>query len=82
MHRKTFLVNCHAVHFLSGDGTCEGVVCHYNADCVTLNNSVVDPEKVCRCKPGYTGQGVICNGELNALIIELIKNACIEKFSI
>lgn len=39
-------------------------MCHYNADCVTVNNSV-DPEKVCRCKPGYTGQGVICSGELN-----------------
>lgn len=66
LHHAAFHVNCHAVNFRLGDGTCEGVVCHYNADCVTVNNSV-DPEKVCRCKPGYTGKGVICNGELNEI---------------
>lgn len=44
-----------------GDGTCEGAVCDLNAVCVALNDSA-DPEKECRCKAGYTGKGIICNG--------------------
>lgn len=67
LHHSTFHANCHAVDLFSGDGTCEGVVCHFNADCVTRSNSE-EPEKVCRCKPGYTGQGVICSGELNGIL--------------
>jgi len=54
------------IFFFPGDGTCEGVACHYNADCVALDNSD-EPEKECRCKPGYTGRGVICSGELNGI---------------
>lgn len=50
-----------------GDGTCEGAVCDLNAVCVALNDSV-DPEKECRCKAGYTGKGIICNGQLFDLI--------------
>lgn len=70
-----------------GDGTCEGLVCDLNADCVTLNNSV-GPEKECRCKPGYTGKGLICSGELfvvtgqsayNALNIVLTKTRLVVK---
>ena len=49
-----------------GDGTCEGVVCDYNAHCVALDNSV-DPGKECRCNAGYTGEGDICTGELTML---------------
>ena len=45
-----------------GDGTCEGVVCDYNADCVTLTSGV-DSVKECRCKAGFTGKGEICTGE-------------------
>lgn len=43
----------------SSDGTCEGVVCDLNADCVALNN-LFGPDRECRCKPGFTGKGDIC----------------------
>ena len=47
----------------SGDGTCEGVVCDLNADCVSLN-SIGGPQKECMCKSGFTGRGDICKGEV------------------
>ena len=65
--------------YIVGDGTCEGVVCDFNADCVTLNNSS-DPEKECQCRPGYAGEGVICNGELTSLDgNRMLCSACVIK---
>lgn len=71
-HRKAKCVNqpgsyvcrCKPGYYGSGfncssDGTCEGVVCDYNADCVTLTSGV-DSVKACRCKAGFTGKGEIC----------------------
>ncbi|XP_074631939.1 nidogen-like isoform X3 [Acropora palmata] len=43
----------------SSDGTCEGVVCDLNADCVSLE-SIGGPKEECMCKPGFTGRGDIC----------------------
>ncbi|XP_067028180.1 nidogen-like isoform X4 [Acropora muricata] len=43
----------------SSDGTCEGVVCDLNADCVSLE-SIGGRKKECMCKPGFTGRGDIC----------------------
>ncbi|KAJ7390770.1 hypothetical protein OS493_022328 [Desmophyllum pertusum] len=75
----TYLCRCKPGYFGNGfncssDGTCEGVVCDFNADCVTLNNSA-DPEKECQCKPGYAGEGVICN-DINEC---LDKSVCPDK---
>ena len=36
-------------------------MCDYNADCVALSNTF-DPDKECRCRTGFTGQGEICAG--------------------
>ena len=40
------------------DGTCAGVVCAVDADCVTSSSG----DKVCECKSGYSGDGRSCRG--------------------
>ncbi|PFX25811.1 Nidogen-1 [Stylophora pistillata] len=86
-HRKATCVNrpgtyrcrCKKGYFGDGfdclsDGTCEGVVCDLNANCVALYESV-ESEKECRCKAGYTGKGIICS-DINEC---LDKSVCPEK---
>ncbi|XP_031557799.1 nidogen-like [Actinia tenebrosa] len=82
-HRKAECVNqvgsyrCRCIRGYVGDGkqcesdgTCEGKVCDFNADCVTTNTTR-GIDKTCKCKDGFSGDGVICTD-----VDECIKDPC------
>ena len=42
--------------------------CDENADCINTEGSFE-----CVCKPGYTGDGLICTGKCRYLFIDIIR---------
>lgn len=52
------LTDCLIDCFVSADGTCAGVVCALDAECVTTPSNA----RICECKAGFTGNGLECRG--------------------
>ena len=47
--------------------------CHEKADCYQEKNKAGEWRPVCQCKPGYYGDGVVCE-EKFTLVIELCRD--------
>ena len=45
----------------SADGTCEGRVCHPNADCF---RKFPEARRQCKCRDGWQGDGFSCSGKV------------------